>query len=72
MKKELKAASLEYSKTWLDFNNTEEASRDGFVEGAKWQQKQMYSKEEVLQLLVRAVTEEYDNLNEWFEQFKKK
>lgn len=38
----------------------------------KEQQERSYSDEEVLQLLVRAVTEEYNNLNKWFEQFKKK
>jgi hypothetical protein len=39
----------------------------------KWQQERMYSEEEVLQLLLRLKqTESYDNLYEWFEQFKKK
>ncbi len=45
---------------------------NGAIEGVKWQKERSYSEEELLQLLVRAVTEEYDNLNEWFEQFKKK
>ena len=36
-------------------------------------QERMYSEEEVLQLLLRLQqTESYDNLYEWFEQFKKK
>ena len=35
--------------------------------------ERMYSEEEVLQLLLRLQqTEPYDNLYEWFEQFKKK
>ena len=43
-----------------------------FIKGAKWQQERMYSEEEVLQLLLRLQqTESYDNLYEWFEQFKK-
>ena len=59
-----------------------------FIAGAKWQQEQnkyseedmgkwmeerMYSEKEVLQLLLRLQqTESYDNLYDWFEQFKKK
>ena len=44
-----------------------------FIKGAKWQAERMYSEEEVLQLLLRLQqTESYDNLYEWFEQFKKK
>ncbi len=46
--------------------------REAMFIGAKWQQEKSYSEVELLQLLVRAVTEEYDNLNDWFEQFKKK
>ena len=39
----------------------------------KPKQERMYSEEEVLQLLLRLQqTESYDNLYEWFEQFKKK
>jgi hypothetical protein len=44
-----------------------------FNDGAKWQQERMYSETEVLQLLLRLQqTESYDNLYDWFEQFKKK
>jgi hypothetical protein len=47
--------------------------RDEWIEGAKWQAERMYSEEEVLQLLLRLQqTESYDNLYDWFEQFKKK
>jgi hypothetical protein len=45
------------------------------VEKAKEMEKEqrMYSEEEVLQLLLRLQqTESYDNLYDWFEQFKKK
>ena len=39
----------------------------------KPKQERMYSEEEVLQLLLRLKqTESYDNLYDWFEQFKKK
>ena len=42
---------------------------------AKWQQEQeknKFSEEEVLQLLLRLQqTESYNNLYDWFEQFKK-
>ena len=66
----------------------EHGFKKGFKEGAKWQQEQnkyseedmgkwmeerMYSEKEVLQLLLRLQqTESYDNLYDWFEQFKKK
>jgi hypothetical protein len=47
--------------------------RKSFIKGAKWQAERMYSEQEVLQLLLRLKqTESYDNLYEWFEQFKKK
>ena len=46
---------------------------DNWIAGAKWQQERMYSEEEVLQLLLRLQqTESYDNLHDWFKQFKKK
>jgi hypothetical protein len=39
----------------------------------KWNQERSYSEEEVLQLLLRLQqTESYDNLYEWFNEFKKK
>jgi hypothetical protein len=41
--------------------------------GEKYQANRMYSEEEVLQLLLRLQqTESYDNLYDWFEQYKKK
>ena len=47
--------------------------REIFKDGAKWQQERSYSEEEVLQLLLRLQqTEYYDNLYDWFKQFKKK
>ena len=54
-----------------------EVGKQSFIEGAKWQQEQMYSEEELLQIL----ESHKDNLefdkdgfehDRWFEQFKKK
>ena len=64
----LKEAAARYTCGWGE-NDDEKA----FIAGAKWQQERMYSEEEVLQLLLRLQqTESYDNLYDWFEQFKKK
>jgi hypothetical protein len=56
---------------------------DGFIEGAKWQAKRMYSEEEVLEQLnilmslssstLDKFTDDNGNITiKWFEQFKKK
>ena len=43
------------------------------IESYASQAERMYSEKEVLQLLLRLQqTESYDNLYDWFEQFKKK
>lgn len=56
-----------------DEGRTQEIWADGAKKGAEWQAKQMYSEEEVLQLLLRLQqTESYNNLYEWFEQSKTK
>jgi hypothetical protein len=48
--------------------------KDGFIDGAKWQQERMYSEEEVLELLLNRpgpyLSDE--EIKEWFEQFKSK
>ena len=48
----------------------------GFKEGVKWQAKRMYSEEEVKQIIESTLIEYYDfvlaDIQEWFEQFKKK
>ncbi len=44
---------------------------EGFIAGAKWQAERMYSEGEVLNLLRKAHFVE-QNIDEWFEQFKKK
>jgi hypothetical protein len=43
---------------------------DTFYNGAKWQSERMYSEEEVLELLRKCHFVE-QNIEEWFEQFKK-
>jgi hypothetical protein len=56
------------------------ASKECFIEGAKWQAERMYSEEEVIELLYkrdlyllnRDEEVELELPNEWFEQFKKK
>jgi hypothetical protein len=45
---------------------------DGFMAGYNKAKETLYTEEQVLQLLLRLQqTESYDNLYEWFEQFKK-
>ena len=62
--------------------------RAAFINGAKWQQERMYSEEEVIELLQKALTHKDDgeigslvtaqgqirpaNFFSWFKQFKKK
>ena len=66
----LEEVAENYKKTSVNKMAIEQIA---FMNGAKWQQERMYSEEEVLQLLLRLQqTESYDNLYDWFEQFKKK
>ena len=51
--------------------DTNEDIRNIWIEGAKWQAERMYSEEEVLKLLKKCHFVE-QNIEEWFEQFKKK
>ena len=50
--------------------------RDAFINGAKWQQQNSYSEEEVLNMLIKFVDERTFLRKEvakiWFKQFKKK
>ena len=39
---------------------------------AKWQQEQMYSKEEVIDILMSMPVDSHTNIIEWFQQFKNK
>jgi hypothetical protein len=55
------------------FNSDFPFDPQSFKLGAKWQAERMYSETEVLQLLLRLQqAESYNNLYDWFEQFKKK
>ena len=53
-----------------------ENNRESFIDGAKWQQKRMYSEKEVLKLLITFSDDrtflKKDVAIKWFEQFKKK
>jgi hypothetical protein len=44
----------------------------GIELGVKWQQKNSYSEEEVIELIEKAIEDKWANLRYWFEQFKKK
>lgn len=47
----------------------------GFIEGAKWKQKRMYSEEDLLNAFeagMMFIGEDKGSFREWFEQFKKK
>jgi hypothetical protein len=51
--------------------------KQGFIDGAKWQQEKMYSEEDVIDLLIKmnswlTIFEGKEDIIEWFEQFKKK
>ena len=53
--------------------------KKGFMEGAKWQAKRMYSEEDMVESFMACwkanVPEGFEcklSFNEWFEQFKKK
>jgi hypothetical protein len=59
-------------------NNTIDldAYAKGVQDGAKWQAKRMYSEEEVIELIKKAVYQKQNawkvgELDKWFEQFKK-
>ncbi len=57
----------------IDIN---EEFRNSFIEGAKWQEKRMYSEEEVQLILDKTLIEYSDivltDIPHWFKKFKKK
>jgi hypothetical protein len=67
----MKNETLEEAAERMSIGIREEDYKDGFIEGAKWQADRMYSEEEVLELLKKSHFVE-QNIEEWFEQFKKK
>ena len=61
MKTELEEAAEKYSENWekitgLDYENTvpSEVNKLDFINGSKWQQKQMYSKQQTFELMKQA------------------
>ena len=77
-KEALEEAAENYANDWEEIHpelDSEDmtpiaVSKIDFIAGAKWQQERMYSEEEVLELLRKAHFVE-QNIDEWFEQFKK-
>ena len=80
MKQEtLKEAAAYYAHNYFNMHeiNNYKALKQGFENGAKWQQERSYSEEEVYNLLLKYQNEcSYVNngngLKHWFNQFKKK
>ena len=59
-----------------DEGRTQEIWEDGAKRGAEWQEKRMYSEDEVLNLLIEmnswpTTFEGKEDITEWFEKFKK-
>ena len=61
-----KQTTLEFGKPYNAPNRIK-----AFIEGAKWQQERMYSKED-LEVAYFEGKEGLYSFNDWFEQFKKK
>jgi hypothetical protein len=88
MKIQLETASIEFAHNYFERHETNnyKALKQGFQEGAKWQQEQdknKYSKEEVLEhlnylmIMFSSKLDEFTDDEEmltmkWFEQFKNK
>lgn len=80
MKKEtLEEAADKYFPSAEKIGEETYTAYKGFIEGAKWQAKKMYSEEEVLHICEevrwRAIGDPIEftkNFKDWFEQIKKK
>jgi hypothetical protein len=62
-------------KGQLVIDTARAAFLSGMTEGANWQQESMYSEEEVLEILFELYCNsdtDKEEVEEWFEQFKKK
>ena len=75
----LEEATKKYANKNGDIPTTELEDaifKQGFIDGAKWQQERSYSEEEVLDILYKHTEDllagKKLTLEEWFEQFKKK
>jgi len=73
-KETLEEAAERISKTNSVYETAQDDFYHGFVDGAKWQQERMYSEEEVKFIISEALQSALVNvdLEQWFEQFKKK
>ena len=73
-----KEATNKYANKNGDIPTTELENaifKQGFIDGAKWQQEQdknKFSEEEVLDILFTMSVVNPNNITEWFEQFKNK
>ena len=74
MEKEILEAAEKYVKNFAP--SVKSAREIGFIDGANWQAKRMYSEEEVKQIIDATLIAHSDfvlaDVPEWFEQFKKK
>ena len=60
---------------WSNNDDTAGDNYGSFITGAKWQQERSYSEEEVLEILFEVSCNndtDKEEMEEWFEQFKKK
>ena len=78
--KQLEEAAENESEYLADYED-KEAYQKAFIAGAKWQQERMYSEEDVISLLdfvndrlpdLYSRFNPEEELEEWFEEFKKK
>jgi hypothetical protein len=88
MKETIEEAAESFAHNYFEMHETNnyKALKQGFKEGAKWQEQKMYSEEEVYELCKESRNEGYDentleqiggnekivSFDEWFEQNKKK
>ena len=68
-----KAAREYYKRGQLGFEKAADTEM-AFLRGGKWQAERMYSKEDVIQLLVKmnswpTIFDSEEDISEWFEQF---
>ena len=75
MKTELEEAAERNNNEQKLNTYTPYSFNDAFKDGAKWQEKRMYSEEEVKQIIDATLIAHSDfvlaDIPEWFEQFKK-
>jgi hypothetical protein len=82
MSKEIKEAAERYVEqiTTAEFGEAHNAPHrvKSFIAGANWQQERMYSEEELFQIIAAILHTpalrdgSWEDIGEWFEQFKKK